>query len=347
MGICGSSDAAANRRVEQYLAKDKQEEEIKLLLLGAGESGKSTFLKQLIQIHGKGFQDPSKRLPYKPIVFTNALISMKTLIREAKRLHDNGTVELPLEKQSEEANELISEIKDYTFFNPERAHAIKTLWADPAIKATYNNRQLFQLADECRWFFQRADTLAKEDYIPSYDDVLRCRARTVGIVETQFTVNNRQFRVLDMGGQRSERKKWVHCFEYVTGVLFVTAINEYDQVLYEDGATNRLHESLDLFQEICNSRWFKKAAMIVFLNKSDLFKEKIEKVDMNVCFDSYTGGKDYTAATDFLKDEFKSRAETLYMHITCATSTDNVTFTFNAVKDVVTKVGLSSMGLAI
>lgn len=68
------------------------------------------------------------------------------------------------------------------------------------------------------------------------------------------------------------------------------ALSEYNLTLYEDGKTNRMHESVRLFKEICNSKWFVDTAMILFLNKKDLFAEKIAKVDLNCCFDDYTGG---------------------------------------------------------
>jgi len=146
-----------------------------------------------------------------------------------------------------------------------------------------------------------------------------------------------------------KEKKWFHCFENVTAVIFVAAINEYDQVLYEDGVTNRMHESLDLFGEICNSRWFRKTAMILFLNKSDLFKEKIKTVDMRCCFEDYEGGLDYDKSTEFLKQEFTSRNEypkkKVYVHVTCATNTESVQFTFNVVKDIIVKKGLTECGL--
>eukprot|EP00808_Paulinella_micropora_P009024 g78542.t1 len=338
-----------NREIDMQFAKQKREmNELKLLLLGAGESGKSTLLKQLIQVYGEGFDDASKRLPYKPIIYSNTILSMKTLIKESKWLFLDGKIQHQIHPDTQKSANFVQDIKDYTYVDLERAKALKELWADPAVQESYQSRNLFQLADECHWFFKKLDLLAQEDYIPSYEDMLRCRARSTGIVETSFNILDNRFRLLDMGGQRSERKKWVHCFDHVTGVIFVAAINEYDQVLYEDGVTNRLHESLDLFQEICNSQWFRKSAIIVFLNKSDLFREKIARVDMRCCFDDYEGGLDYDAATDFLKEEFKNRNESqqIYIHITCATSTDNVTFTFNAVKSVVIKVGLSSMGLA-
>lgn len=40
-------------------------------------------------------------------------------------------------------------------------------------------------------------------------------------------------RMVDVGGQRSERRKWIHCFENVTSIIFLAAVSEYDQVLYE------------------------------------------------------------------------------------------------------------------
>jgi len=238
---------------------------------------------------------------------------------------------------------------DFSQLSEELARHIKKVWSDPGIRNTYNARSRFQLPDECKWFFDRIDELGKQNYVPSYRDILRCRARTTGIVETTFQVEGNAFRLFDVGGQRNERKKWFHCFENVTAVIFVAAINEYDQVLYDDGITNRMHEALDLFAEICNSRWFRKTAMILFLNKSDLLKEKIKAVDMKCCFDDYEGGCNYEEATKFLKAEFLSRNEypkkKIYVHITCCTNTENVQFTFNVVKDIIIKIGLKEAGL--
>ncbi|CAN0403236.1 unnamed protein product, partial [Hapterophycus canaliculatus] len=82
----------------------------------------------------------------------------------------------------------------------------------------------------------------------------------------------------DVGGQRNERKKWIHCFDNVTAVIFVAALSEYDQCLFEDASTNRMIEAMDLFNEICNNRFFSESSMILFLNKKDLFAEKIQRV---------------------------------------------------------------------
>merc|ERR1712146_292944 len=112
------------------------------------------------------------------------------------------------------------------------------------------------------------------DYMPDKDDILRSRVRTSGIVEEKYTIEDVEFVMYDVGGQRNERKKWIHCFDGVTAIIFVGAISEYDQVLYEDKNQNRLIEAVELFNEICNSKWFIQTAMILFLNKRDLFEMK-------------------------------------------------------------------------
>jgi hypothetical protein len=48
-------------------------------------------------------------------------------------------------------------------------------------------------------------------------------------------------RLVDVGGQRSERRKWIHCFERVTSIIFLVALSEYDQVLYESANVVRIN----------------------------------------------------------------------------------------------------------
>lgn len=60
--------------------------------------------------------------------------------------------------------------------------------------------------------------------------------------------------MFDVGGQRSERKKWIHCFENVTSIIFCVALSEYDQVLLE--------ESSQVGHSDAFSRWFETDKMI-------------------------------------------------------------------------------------
>ena len=95
--------------------------------------------------------------------------------------------------------------------------------------------------------------------------------------------------MVDVGGQRNERKKWIHCFEGVTAVIFFVDTAAYNLTLLEDSRVNRLLESLALFEEICNCKYFTETPMILFLNKSDLLAKKIAKIDLGEFFDDYKG----------------------------------------------------------
>jgi guanine nucleotide-binding protein G(i) subunit alpha len=133
--------------------------------------------------------------------------------------------------------------------------------------------------------------------------------------------------MFDVGGQRSERKKWIHCFENVTTILFLVAISEYDQLLFEDETVNRMQEALTLFDSICNSRWFVKTSIILFLNKIDRFKEKLPVSPMKNYFPDYEGGADLNRFVSLNQHETKQ----IYTHFTCATDTMQIRFVMAAV----------------
>lgn len=311
----------------------------KLLLLGAGESGKSTLFKQMISIYGTGFPE-SERKTYVAIIWNNIILSMKTLVQMAPQLGYQVNCA---------AKARVEEFKGDEEIDAELANDIRNLWADAGIQQTYADRSKFQLTDSADYFFNKVTEVGQPGYIPSEQDVLRSRVRTTGIVENHFDIEGNQFKMFDVGGQRNERKKWIHCFEDVTAVLFVAAISEYDQVLYEDENTNRMDEALNLFEEISNSKWFGSTAMILFLNKRDLFQQKIQKVSLRVCFPEYDGDDTYEEGCAFIQAQFESKtrnpSKSVYSHITCATDTGNVSAVFNAVKDIIIQTGLTEAGL--
>lgn len=123
--------------------------------------------------------------------------------------------------------------------------------------------------------------------------------------------------MFDVGGQRSERKKWIHCFENVTSIIFCVALSEYDQVLLEESSQvgqsnesvgnlklttpqNRMMESLLLFDSVVNSRWFMRTSIILFLNKVDIFKVKLPRSPLGNYFPDYSGGNDVNKAAKYL-----------------------------------------------
>ena len=186
------------------------------------------------------------------------------------------------------------------------------------------------------------------DFIPSDVDILHSRGRTTGISEIAFSAGPTRFRMIDVGGQRSERPKWIHSFQGVTSLIFCVSLSEYDQKLYEDESVNRMQESIMLFDEICNCPCFKDTSIILFLNKSDIFREKIKRTSLDVCFPDYKGGCDFCQAIDYLTAKFtslnKSLDKQIYTHVTCATDTSNVNFVFEAVREIVLRQLLAFTG---
>ncbi|CEI86097.1 Putative GPA4 (Fragment) [Rhizopus microsporus] len=167
---------------------------------------------------------------------------------------------------------------------------LKILWADAGVqRARSEANTMFALHDNAIYFFSQLDRFWEPGYMPTDQDIVRCRAKTTGIVETTFHIGPLTYRMFDVGGQRSERKKWIHCFENVTAVLFVVAISGYDQCLVEDKDSNQMHESLMLFDSICNSVWFKNTSVILFLNKIDIFKKKIHVSPVSKWFPDFEG----------------------------------------------------------
>lgn len=113
------------------------------------------------------------------------------------------------------------------------------------------------------------------DYAPTDQDILRTWAKTTGITNALFTIENLTCRVFEVGGTRSERKKWIHIFENVAVLIHVVDISEYDQSLYEAESVNRTQESLNLFDSICNSRWFANTSIVLFFTKIDCLEGKL------------------------------------------------------------------------
>jgi len=355
MGCGGSKEAeedhsaedAASKQLEARLEREQKEEDAitKLLVLGTGESGKSTVFKQMKILYA--VPDPPAKfiLVCRANLFGNA----HAVAGGMKVLGINyGTPE----GQAAAEKILVLPPDGNADITPDLAEAFITMYKDPGVDEAIERAAEFQLNDSTRYFWERAEELLKPDYLPSEQDVLRARVRTTGIVQQNFQIGERKYLMFDVGGQRNERRKWIHCFDNVTAVIFVTAISEYDQVLYEDASTNRMDEAVTLFEQICNHQSFVKTSMILFLNKRDLFAIKLEKDKREHPLTAWdpqaTTGRNYDDGIRYIISKFvqlnKDPANRqVYCHATCATDTNNVSFVMDSVFDVVLKENLRRM----
>jgi len=352
MACCLSEEAKEQRRInqeiEKQLRKDKQNarKELKLLLLGTGESGKSTFIKQMRIIHGAGYSDEDKR-GFIKLVYQNIFMAMQSMIRAMDMLNISYGDSANIEKA-----DLVRSI-DYetvTAFESPYVEAIRDLWADAGIQECYDRRREYQLTDSAKYYLDQLERIVDSSFLPTEQDILRARVPTTGILEYPFDLDSIIFRMVDVGGQRSERRKWIHCFENVTSIIFLVALSEYDQILFESDNENRMEESKALFRTIITYPWFQHSSVILFLNKKDLLEEKIVYSHIVDYFPEYDGPqRDAIAAREFILRMFvdlnPDSDKIIYSHFTCATDTENIRFVFAAVKDTILQLNLREYNL--
>ncbi|KAI8578345.1 hypothetical protein K450DRAFT_247475 [Umbelopsis ramanniana AG] len=352
MGCCQSTfdreGKSRNDQIDDQIRRDKVnlKNEIKMLLLGAGESGKSTILKQMKLIHDGGYSE-DEREAFREIIYSNTVQSMRVILEAMETLsvplreqHNRHHAEIIMEQPSQIEKE---------FLAPEITDAIRSLWNDSNLLSVFERSREYQLNDSAKYYFDSIDRIGDLQYTPSNQDVLRSRVKTTGITETVFVIGDLTYRMFDVGGQRSERKKWIHCFESVTAIIFLVAISEYDQTLIEDESVNRMQEALTLFDSICNSRWFVKTSVILFLNKIDRFQEKLPHSPLSNYFPDYTGRNNYEDASSYILNRFvslnQSNTKQIYTHFTCATDTKQIKFVMAAVNDIIIQNNLRDVGL--
>jgi GTPase SAR1 family protein len=304
-----------------------------------------TIYKQLVNLYGNKY-DEEKFLEFVPIIHSNVTYAFKQLIKRSKDVAGEfSEVVLPSVR-------MVEEWKDEENLNESMVRPLEELWRDDHLQATYKSlcsKLLF--LEPLEYWVPKLEQIVRPDYVPDLQDALRTRAPTTGIVQGKFEFQSSKFLLVDVGGQRNERKKWINCFDGVSAMIFVTSLCSYEQVLFEDINTNGMTEALNLFDETVNLDTFKKVDVLLFLNKSDLFRERIKHTPLSAYFKDYKGPQEFDASVKYIQEQFKVRVrdsnKDLYIHVTCATDTKNVEFTFNAVNSILVKKGLSDSGIMI
>uniref|UniRef100_A0A8C8XPD2 Guanine nucleotide-binding protein subunit alpha-11 n=1 Tax=Panthera leo TaxID=9689 RepID=A0A8C8XPD2_PANLE len=287
--------------------------------LRTGESGKSTFIKQMRIIHGAGYSEEDKR-GFTKLVYQNIFTAMQAMIRAME------TLKILYKYEQNKANALLIrevDVEKVTTFEHRYVHAIKTLWDDPGIQECYDRRREYQLSDSAKYYLADVDRIATSGYLPTQQDVLRVRVPTTGIIEYPFDLENIIFRVI-----WSSRQTWIR-FRAVR---------------------NRMEESKALFRTIITYPWFQNSSVILFLNKKDLLEDKILHSHLVDYFPEFDGPqRDAQAAREFILKMFvdlnPDSDKIIYSHFTCATDTENIRFVFAAVKDTILQLNLKEYNL--
>jgi len=321
------SDDIDKKNIEEY---KNIANEIRILLLGTGESGKSTVLKQM-QIFQEGGFTELQRKEFRVVILQQVAKNLKVLINESAKTEYTPIQTFDMER----ANRVTQISESLAFpdlfekqFTPQLWEDIQVLWADKSIQDTFRCNYKFTLDDSTKYYLDRVPgiALSQNGGFPTNQDIIKSRTKTSSIIEKLYEYRNTSFRIVDVGGQRSERRKWAHCFPDINALIFIVAASEYDQYLREDTSTKRLDESFRVFDDTVNNKFFANKPVIVFLNKLDIFEEKFKQRNLNLYYPEFKGTKS-SDALEFLKQKFcemdknKDKRQ-LYFHKVIETDTD-------------------------
>ncbi|KAM5531244.1 hypothetical protein V8D89_015110 [Ganoderma adspersum] len=301
----------------------------KVLLLGSGDSGKSTILKQMRLAHRTSFS-PHEIESFRQLIFVNLTCGLKCVIDD---MLSRGQRVTPENRHMVCLLKRATDIKDHEPFPANYLSVLRRLWEDPNVQEAYARGNEAALPDYLPYYYADLDRFFKRSYVPSEGDIAHSYSRTIGIAERMFRLPDRNMLVVDVGGQRSERRKWIHCFQDAMSVVFVASLSGYDQCLTEDENVNQMRDAMKVWEVLCHSPWFDWRHMILILNKNDLFESKIQTshiVDFFPASD-YDGEKgDAEAGREYFKKRFASLAEdnprAREIHIYVTTATDTAAF---------------------
>ncbi|KAG2365593.1 guanine nucleotide-binding protein [Suillus spraguei] len=157
---------------------------------------------------------------------------------------------------------------------------IRTLWENQVVRALMTSRKL-KLDEWSEFFLNDISRISARNYVPSTDDILHARIQTMGVAEHIFDVDIHgktvTWHLFDVGGARGQRHSWVPYFDDANAIIFVSPISAFDQYLEEDPRTNRIDDSLQLFTQICSNQLLKRVHLVLFLNKTDILRKKLER----------------------------------------------------------------------
>jgi len=303
---------------------------MKILLLGAGEAGKSTILKQLQMLYEQKL-DP---VFYRQWLCRNSVTSARGLVEIAQ----SRSMEVDAGKA-----EIILGLDDGEVPSEEGVKAIEEIWATGVLQTAYDMNQKdpkLWLPDHAVYYISQIRTFIDTKFVPTHSQMLLTRSLTAGVnavgfsdqvdgayllahcpVAAQMLGTNElpsdtklDWEVIDVGGQRAERKKWMEKLKEALGLIFTVGLPEYAQVLYEDPDTIRMQESLDLFKMWANHKDFARKPVVIAFTKKDLFASQfnLEKFkNFYKDFETPEGSDEEIAkaALEHIKNSFKNLLE--------------------------------------
>ncbi|KAG6902511.1 hypothetical protein C0995_015703 [Termitomyces sp. Mi166 len=258
------------------------------------------------------------------------------------------------------------------------SESIKKLWAHRVVKRFLETKKL-RLEESAPFFLDNIDRIAEPDFLPTnaelLDDILNVRLQTLGVMEHTFPINmggvTYDWKLYDVGGARGQRHAWVPYFDDATAIIFLgkqtsassfikadffsAPISAFDQYLDEDPKTNRIDDSLQMFNAICSNKLLVGAHLVLLLNKADLLKKKLAAgIKVRKYITSYGDRPNvYESVSDYFRSHFMQvhrrkdiAKRSLYMHFTSMLDIKATQSIIANVGEVILRQHIEQIGLA-
>lgn len=229
---------------------------------------------------------------------------------------------------------------------------IQTLWRAREVQCRLAEREI-SLVHQPGFFLEDVERISKQSYVPTSQDILRARVKTIGPEEHRIPMDTGVFPpgpegkhwiIYDVGGSRSQRAKWAQFFDDVTAIIFLAPISAFNQVLAEDASVNRLADSFKLWKMICSNKLLAPVDLILFLNKMDILEANL---DNGVQFSKYVPNykdrpNEANHVSKYLLDVFTAmhnqttpKKRKVHAHLTCAIDTESTSLVITQIQEVI------------
>ncbi|KAG8981161.1 hypothetical protein FRC05_004062 [Tulasnella sp. 425] len=229
------------------------------------------------------------------------------------------------------------------------------LWKDPWVRSRLAKFRV-RLEEGSGFFLNDLDRITAPRYMPTDDDILRARIKTIGVSEHIFPVDKSgvEWRLYDVGGARTQRHAWIPYFDNVDCIIFLAPLSPFDQALPEDRKVNCLEDSLIIWKELCTNKLLENVPLVLFLNKSDLLRRKLEDgVQVSRFVVSYGNRpNEYDSAEKYFRSKFEAirrqysnQERPVFTHITSCINQVTTANIINHVQDLLMRENLKNSSL--
>lgn len=233
------------------------------------------------------------------------------------------------------------------------------LWQDPVVRQVLHVGNV-RLEEMPGFFLDDIERLAAPGYVPSDEDILKARLKTVGVSEYEYHLSilgeKNKWIFYDVGGARTQRAAWQPYFSHVDAIIFLAPISAFDQPLAEDHRVNRLEDSLLLFKSICKSVLLKEVNIVLFLSKIDILQSKLNRGIKVAKYVKSYGDRpnEFESVARFFRNKFVSinkeytprdSRRMFYAHTTCVTETQTMRGLLSSVIDSIFRANLQLSNL--